>query len=251
MLKKTWGLCIHSFKPYPFIISHLAAPIESSKQHPFFMLKIIVLLFFSVLLNAVSATEITYKTVDNAMIHANFQQRGNHAVLLAHGAIFNKESWGEFEQRLLKENFSVLAIDFRGYNQSTQGDSPQARHEDILAGVRFLRNQKSIQQVTVLGASMGGAAAAKANIKSRSKGMDQLILLSPAKISKPEQLNGRLLLIASEKEYVAANITSAFDKASEPKKLLLLKGRAHAQHIFKTSEKETLTQGIIDFLKEM
>lgn len=212
------------------------------------MLKIITLLFFSLLSNVISATEVTFKTTDNATIHANYQAKGSHAVLLAHGAIFNKESWGAFEQRLLKENFSVLAIDFRGYNQSIQGENPQALYLDIVAGVNFLRDQKGIQHVTVLGASMGGAAAVKANV-SDAKGMDQLILLSPARISKPEQLSGQLLFITSKKEYVKERVVSAFDKASKPKKLLLIKGDAHAQHIFKTQESEQLTQGIIDFLK--
>jgi len=62
------------------------------------------------------ATEVSFISNDNATIHANYQQRGSHAVLLAHGAIFNKESWGVFEKKLLAENFTVLAIDFRGYN---------------------------------------------------------------------------------------------------------------------------------------
>jgi hypothetical protein len=63
-------------------------------------------------------------------------------------------------------------------------------------------------------------------------------------------LNGQLLFIASEKEYVAKRVISAFSKASQLKKLLLVKGSAHAQHIFTTLQKEVLTQGIIDFLNE-
>ena len=97
-------------------------------------------------------------------------------------SIFNKESWGKFEQRLLEENFTVLAIDFRGYNKSTQGDKPQALYEDILAGVNYLRGQQNISKVTVLGASMGGVAAAKASVYSERNMIDQLILLSPASI---------------------------------------------------------------------
>ena len=214
------------------------------------MFQVIILVFLSLLLNIASATEITFKTSDNAIIHANYHQRGSHAVLLAHGAIFDKESWGEFEQALLKENFSTLAIDFRGYNQSTYGDDLQARYKDILAGVNFLKEQKGARKVTVLGASMGGTVAAVANVSEDSKGMEQLILLSPARVLKPAKLTGQLLFIASEKEYVTQSVVAAFDKASQPKQLLLVKGTAHAQHIFNTPVKELLTKGIIDFLKQ-
>ncbi|WP_140413830.1 hypothetical protein [Bathymodiolus platifrons methanotrophic gill symbiont] len=40
------------------------------------------------------ASEVHFTTEDNATIYAELQKRGSHAVLLAHGAIFNKESWG-------------------------------------------------------------------------------------------------------------------------------------------------------------
>ena len=36
-----------------------------------------------------SASEVHFNTKDNATIYAHFQQRGSHAVLLAHGAVEN------------------------------------------------------------------------------------------------------------------------------------------------------------------
>ncbi len=197
----------------------------------------------------VLANEVSFKTTDNAQIYADFQFRGSHAFLLAHGAIFNKESWGEFEQRLLKKNYTVLAIDFRGYGKSTSGDNPRALYQDILAGVKFLRSQQSITQVAVLGASMGGAAAAKASVNSDPDAIDQLILLSPAQVYKPEKIKGNLLMIASKDEYLAKAIIALFDKAPEPKLLKLIEGNAHAQHIFKTPQAEELTRIIIQFLE--
>ena len=214
------------------------------------MLRVFIFVAFFIFNNTLLASELSFKTADNATIYANYHLGGPHAVLLAHGAIFNKESWGAFEQRLLKENFTVLAIDFRGYNKSTQGDKPHALYEDILAGVNFLRSQQSINRVTVLGASMGGSAAAKANVYAEPNTIDQLILLSPAQVFKPESLKGRLLFIASKNEYLLKAVTTAYNKAPEPKRLQLINGKAHAQHIFKTSQAEVLTKNIIDFLME-
>ncbi len=214
------------------------------------MFKTGFILFFIFFTSGVtSAKEIHYATTDHATIYANFQLRGSHALLLAHGAIFNKESWGEFEQKLLEKNYTVLAIDFRGYQKSTQGDDTQALYQDILAGVNYLKKQQTIDTVTVLGASMGGAAAAKANVYSEPKVIDQLILLSPAHVYKPESLKGQLLFIASVDEYLAKEIESAFNKAPEPKKMLFVEGKKHAQHIFNSPQANSLTSIILAFLE--
>ena len=196
------------------------------------------------------ASEVHFKTIDNAKIFAEFQKRGSHAVLLAHGAIFNKESWGEFEKQLLENNYTILAIDFRGYGKSTKGDQPNALYQDILAGVKFLQAQSGVNKITVLGASMGGAAAAKASVYSESGSINQLILLSPASVYKADKLKGDLLFIASEDEYLAKALRSSYSKAPKPKMLKLIPGSAHAQHIFKTSEADALTLIILDFLKK-
>lgn len=213
-------------------------------------MKQVVLVFICLLFNhSLLAQEVNFQTVDKAIIHANFNIRGAHAVLLAHGAIFNKESWGTFETRLLDEGYTVLAIDFRGYGQSTQGTETGALYRDILAGVQFLQSQKAIDKVTVLGASMGGGAAAQANIYAQGQGMDQLILLSPVRVAQAKKLKGSLLFISSEHEGMVKSIKQSYQQAHQPKKLALIKGAAHAQHIFKTDQAESLQQIILDFLR--
>lgn len=203
--------------------------------------------FFSLNL---SAQEVSFITDDQATIYAEYQKRGPHAVLLAHGAIFNKESWGKFEQDLLAQNYTVLAIDFRGYGKSTSGDQSRALYKDILAGVQFLKTEQGISEITLLGASMGGAAAAKASVHAMPGNINQLILLSPASIFQPEKLKGQLLFIASKDEYLAKALQTSFEKAPQPKELTLIPGNAHAQHIFKTPQAEQLTKIVLDFLAD-
>jgi len=198
----------------------------------------------------IAAKEISFATDDQATIYAEYQKRGSHAVLLAHGAIFNKESWGDFEQDLLNKNYTVLAIDFRGYGKSTQGNQSRALYKDILAAVKFLQAEQEISEITVLGASMGGAAAAKASVYSTPGSIQQLILISPASIYQPEKLQGQLLFIASENEYLAKVLRSSFAKAPQPKVLKLISGSAHAQHIFKTPQADRLTNIILEFLED-
>ncbi|MGR9117296.1 MAG: cytochrome D1 domain-containing protein [Gammaproteobacteria bacterium] len=108
----------------------------------------------------------------------------------------------------------------------------------------------SIKDVAVLGASMGGSAAGIAASQARPGEISRLILLSPVSIPSPEKMQtGRILYIASQKESGVSAIKAQFQRAPEPKQLILLNGRAHAQHIFKTDEKSRLTETIINFLQ--
>ncbi|WP_428356671.1 alpha/beta hydrolase [Methyloprofundus sp.] len=212
-------------------------------------MKSVVLMVSLVLFSVnLSANEIQFNTNDNAIIFAKLQKRGPHAILLAHGAIFNKESWGVLEKHLLENNYTVLAIDFRGYGKSTKGERPNDYYQDVLAGIEFLKQQPGISKVSVLGASMGGSAATKAAVFSDPEDITKLVLLSPARVYKPEELTGDILFIASEDEYLATALKSVYSKAPKPKLFKLIPGSAHAQHIFKTPQADALTRIILDFL---
>jgi len=227
------------------MLDNITIPVEKGKVK---MRLLSFLLFLAFSFNSF-AREISFTTKDNATIYADFQPAGSHAVLLAHGAIFNKSSWGEFVTQLLANNYTVLAIDFRGHGKSSNGKMPNALYQDILAGVHFLQIQTGINKVSVLGASIGGGAAAKASVLSVAQDIDSLILLSPASIYHPEQLKGNLLFIASEDEYLSKIIQQSYNKAPSPKRLVLIPGRAHAQHIFKTAQADAMTAIILDFLE--
>jgi pimeloyl-ACP methyl ester carboxylesterase len=196
-----------------------------------------------------SGVEAEFRTSDQGTIHARLYGKGRHGVVLAHGAVFNKESWDTFARKLSEKGFVALAVDFRGYGRSTSGTEANALHEDLLAAVRFLR-ENGIERVSMIGASMGGGSAARAAIQSKPGEIDKLILLSPVPIEDPERLKGSLLFIASAEESLAIKIKQQFDKAPEPKKLILLEGSAHAQHIFKTRQAENLENEMIEFLIE-
>ena len=191
--------------------------------------------------------EISFKTADDGKIHALLYGRGERAVVLAHGAVFNKESWEQFSKRLAARGFLVLALDFRGYGRSVAGSKSAALHEDILSAVRYLKDKGSTE-IAVVGASMGGSAAARAAIEAEDGEITKLILLSPAPFRSPEKLKSNLLFIASKEEPLVDQIRTAYEKAPAPKRLELIEGRAHAQHIFKTDQSERLSVVIEGFL---
>ena len=115
-------------------------------------MKLILLLCFTLvspIINSQELQPVSFASADGGTVHANYFYSGSKAVVLAHGAIFNKESWPELTKSLLKNNISVLAIDFRGYGKSTAGNRPTDKFEDILAAVRFLKTKSEISQVSV------------------------------------------------------------------------------------------------------
>jgi dipeptidyl aminopeptidase/acylaminoacyl peptidase len=192
--------------------------------------------------------EVSFATADGGTVVADlYAARGPDAVLLAHGAAFDKASWTPLATWLADRGHRVLAIDFRGYGGSTAGKDPRALFEDVLAGVRYL-HRHGAARVAVLGASMGGGAVAEAATRAGSGEIDRMILLSPMPISHPERLRGRLLFVASQKEPMVARMTEQYRRAGEPKRLLLLPGAAHGQYVFATDQAERLRTAIAEFL---
>ena len=193
--------------------------------------------------------QVSFPTADGGTVVADFYAaNGPDAVVLAHGAAFDKASWAPLATWLAARGHQVLAIDFRGYGRSTAGRDPQALFQDVHAAVRYLHSH-GVTRVAVLGASMGGGAAAEAAVRAAPGEIDRVILLSPVPIADPEHLRGPVLFIASEQEPMVAEVTEQYRRAPEPKRLMLLPGTTHAQHIFATEQAERLKTTIAQFLE--
>lgn len=196
---------------------------------------------------------VSFPTSDGGLIYADLYGKGDHGVVLAHGARFTKESWKSQAPVLAGAGLRVLAIDFRGRGKSRGG--PQAKrgerrhYLDVLGAVRYLR-QNGAKTVSVVGASFGGGMAARAAVEAKPNEIDRLVLLSPVAIERPEKIKGRKLFIASRDDRVTrlSDIRDQYDRAERPKQLVVLEGSAHAQHIFGTKQGSRLMQEIQRFL---
>jgi esterase/lipase len=202
---------------------------------------------------------VSFPTSDGGLIYADEYGDGDRGVVLAHGGRFNKESWKKQAQAMAQADFRVLAIDFRGYGKS-RGPAPsrdryEGCHFDVLAAVRHL-HETGAKTVSVVGASFGGWAAAGAAIEAKPGEIDRLVLLSASSIDHPEKLKGRKLFISTRDDIIGDNqprlllIRALYDRAPQPKELLILDGSAHAQHIFKTDQGDRLLRQIVQFLSE-
>ena len=200
---------------------------------------------------------VSFPTADGGVIHADRYGQGDHAVLLAHGGRFTRESWVEQAQALAAAGLRVLAIDFRGYGKSKgPGDSePMSAplHLDVLAGVHYLR-QTGAGTVSVVGGSMGGTAAANATIAANPGEIDAVVMLAGTTYGDATRLKGRKLFIIALGDTTGSGalrmtgFRQQYDKAPTPKQLIVLEGSAHAQYLFQTDQGPRLLQEIIRFL---
>ncbi len=193
---------------------------------------------------------VSFDTTDGGVIVADLYPGGAHGVVLAHGAVFDKESWSKQAVALVAEGLTVLAIDFRGYGKSQGGSARDDLSLDVLGAVAYLREQGA-EQVSVLGGSMGAAASASAARRADVGSIHKLILLAPPPFGGAENLRATAtLFVVSRGDGLRSSVEKHFEAAPEPKRLVVLKGSAHAQHIFKTGRGAELMSLLVEFLVE-
>lgn len=204
----------------------------------------------------VKVEHVSFATEDGAVIYADVYGKGDQGVVLAHGGRFTKESWKPQAEQLVKAGFYVLAFDFRGFGQSHgPGDSDMftaPMQLDVLAAVRYLR-KNGAKTVAIMGGSFGAAAAADASIASEPGEINRLILLAGEGNGPAEKIKAPLLEIvarddASEDGPRLPRIRAWFDKAPQPKELIVLDGSAHAQFLFRTDQAERVMKKVLRFL---
>lgn len=200
---------------------------------------------------------VSYSTADGGVTSATLHGSGPRAVVLVHGGRFDKESWEPQARALVAAGFRVLAIDLRGGGGSRAGSAgPDAVDIDVLSAVRWLRTNGATS-VGIVGASLGGGAAAEAAIAAEPGEIQNLVLLAHSSIEHPERLRGRKLFVLGRGDMRGepgvprlAEVRDQYVRAPEPKELLILETDAHAQQLFQTHESERLMREIIRFLSD-
>jgi pimeloyl-ACP methyl ester carboxylesterase len=205
---------------------------------------------------AAAQQTISFPTDDGGRICADLYGQSTRGVVLAHGGRFNKESWQVQAKALVSEGFRVLAIDFRGVGCSTgpgQGDFDGAPFEkDVLSAVRYLKAH-GVKTVSIVGGSFGGGAAGDASIRSAPGEIDRVVFLGAAPNLPAEKLKSRTLFIVARDDSNGAgprlpDIRAQYEKAPQPKELIVLDGSAHAQFLFQTEQGARVLREILRFL---
>jgi dienelactone hydrolase len=119
---------------------------------------------------------VTIDSPDGVKLVGSFYDSGKSnspALLLLHQWQSDRHSYDEFAKRMQAKGFTVLAIDGRGFGESTKkadGSSINAGRSDedvkgmlgdVDAGIQFLKNQKNVgaTKIGIVGASYGSSLA--------------------------------------------------------------------------------------------
>src|ERR1700687_2052675 len=206
--------------------------------------------------DATAQKAVSFPTEGEGVVYADVYGEGDRGIVLAHGGRFNKESWAKQARTLASEGFRVLAINFRGYGKAAgPGQSAPLSaplHLDVLGAVRYLR-ETGAKSVSVVGGSMGAGAAGDASIASRPGEIDRLVFLGGSPNGPAEKLKSPSLFIVARDDSNGdgprlPKIQEQYDKAPEPKALIILNGSAHAQYLFQTDQGERVMREILHFL---
>ena len=140
--------------------------------------------------------KVSFSTSDGGVIFANLYGESAHAVLLAHGAVFDKQSWDAVARRLAAGRLPRAGHRLSGLRQVAGGPCPGGAARGRPRRIDYLRAQGA-QRVSLIGASMGGGGVGNAAAQAEAGAIDRLILLAAAPAQAPERMQGRKLFIVA------------------------------------------------------
>lgn len=167
-------------------------------------------------------------------VHGLLWGTGPYGVILSHGAIYDAASWSPLASEIARNGMAALALE-------------EVAAEDLLAAHAYLKEKLAVKATALIGASAGGRTALVAMARS-PQAWDQLILLSC--VGDVSRLGpAPKLFVVSKGEGMAKTVQQMAKEAPGTRNdLLLLKGSAHAQAIFRSAEGPHLTEVILQRL---
>jgi beta-lactamase regulating signal transducer with metallopeptidase domain len=170
---------------------------------------------------------------------AYFPAKGKRAVVWVPGFIFNKESWFKMAKSLQAEGVASMAISGNSVNNVRSALQQLARrgHKDFIL--------------------VGGSRGAKAilNMVDRvftTSFVTGVVTMSAVGGNPIDDFNRsvplRKLFIVSEKEKHMGTVQALYDESMEPKKLVVIPGKAHAQFLFYGPDKAKVEALIKNFI---
>lgn len=218
--------------------------------------------------------EIILTTSDGVQLYGDYypaQKPNAPAVLLLHMMPATKDSWREFAEKLQKEGFQALAIDFRGHGKSTQKNGQTINYKDfndtqqqekiidVETAVKFFTDKNiPLEKISLVGASIGANLAIQYMSEHHeiiagtalSPGLDYKGIKTEEPVKKLTSAQ-EIFLAASEgdDDYSAQTAEKLYKITGADKKLELLKNAGHGTDMFKTNPE--LMDEIIEWLKNI
>jgi pimeloyl-ACP methyl ester carboxylesterase len=189
--------------------------------------------------DCVKGGELWFHAADGTRLVGHRFGKGRTAVILTHQSEGDLCDWLPYAKRLAARGYFVFPIDFRGYGfSSPSAAGPNRFPQDIAAAAKALR-ELGVEQVFVVGASMGGIAALVAGSQI-SPPLDGVVSVSSPRlyrtmngIAAGKRLRVPVLFLAATADdnagYDFSKDATALHRAAaaKDKRLQLLPGRLH------------------------
>ena len=202
--------------------------------------------------------EINLQTEDNLNIAINFYEAdSDRAVILLHMLGRNKEDWNNFANSLVKNNYDVLALDFRGHGKSN-GDVSKFTEEDFNKMVLDVKEAKSFlvsngkKNIVIIGASIGANTAL--NYAATDNEIKNIVLLSPGlnfRGVKTEETIKRyrtkILIVSSEDDEYSFESSKTLKLLNRNVELKEYKSGGHGTGMFPNTDLEKV---LLNWLKK-
>ena len=146
------------------------------------MKKVLLVLLFVILITACTKNQSSIVTInlDGIKLTANYSlslDEQKSAVILLHELNGQKEDYDSLTPILNQNNYSTLALDFRGHGQSEGSKEDYSKYiDDIKAAKEYLK-EKDYENIYIIGSSIGANTALK--YATTDKEIKKIILLSP------------------------------------------------------------------------
>lgn len=186
--------------------------------------------------------DVVFSKPGNGEVSATRYGTGDCGVVLVPQMDRDRQSWDRYARRLDDDGYQALAID--------EGEERKAA--GVAAAISYLREQRDVSSVVVVGASSGGQAVIEATADD-STAVDGLVALSPAGgEDAASSLDLPALVLVAEDDEPAAGVAERI-AASAPgeSELVTYDGEAHGQALLESDHADAVRARILEFLQSV
>ncbi len=225
--------------------------------------KLINLILVSILITFISCfanppevkvQKVSFKTEDGVKIAGTLFGEGKIGIILSHMYPTDQKAWWKFAEELAKKGYLVLTYDFRGYGDSAGEKEIAKIYLDLEAAYDFMK--KKVNDIVLMGASMGGTASIIVASKKKVKGLiclsapDSFKGLDATKYIK--DVTVPKMFIACKGDIYAARSVKYFSSvAKKPFTSKIFDCSKHGIWMFDSDIKDDLQKLIFKFLSEV
>jgi pimeloyl-ACP methyl ester carboxylesterase len=159
------------------------------------------------------------------------------AFLLANMSIGGQKQWNPLVAAVNPQKFTTVTFDYRAINDV----SPDMQH--ILGWLR----QEGFERVICIGASLGTQACSSIALEPETAGI--VLIAGSVHYDRVAEAVYPKLFIAAELDPWAFNMQTGYERAAEPKELVLFEAnRTHGTDLFSSANNDKFLTLLLDFI---